>query len=330
MSKSNHPKDFGRLYIFYSVAQHASFSGAAKHLGLSRTMISQAVEGLEASLSVRLFNRTTRSFTMTRQGELLFERAGRMVLEFECAQAEFGMDAAETKGKISLQLPSALEIPAVHGVLAKYMERNPQVTFDMSHGYDINSMAARNVDIALHLGALQDSSLHAKQIHLFRTFALGSAEYFEQFGALLHPNELMRHQVFSYRPLLQGDTWLFRDPDTRQLQAYPMGRISTVDSERTALAFAESGRGIASALEISCTEQVRRGTLIPILRAWTLPIPLSLVYLSKKAMPRCLRLLIDTLAAELPAALSVQPHDGDGRVARGRDCPRRGERDAEG
>lgn len=304
MSKK-HQKDFGRLFIFYHAAKTASFSRAARSLGLSRTMITQSVEALEESLSVRLFNRTTRSFSMTKQGELLFERAERMVQEFECMLAECEADAQEVRGRIALQLPAVLDIPAVHATLARYLQQHPKVTFDIASGNEVSTMAARNIDIALHLGALQNSSLHAKQVHTFGTCLVGSARYFEQAGPLRHPSELQQHQVFRYAHLMPGDKLMLRDPQTKQQQAFPLGRVSNVNSERSALAFAQSGHGLANALDISCAEFVKQGLLLPMLPEWTVPVPLSLVYLTKKAMPRSLRLLIDTLALELPAALAV-------------------------
>ena len=65
--------------------------------------------------------------------------------------------------------------------------------------------------------------------------------------------------------------------------------------------------GLAQALDISCAELVRQGALLTLLPEWAVALPLSLVYLTKKAMPRSLRLLIDTLAEELPAALAIAP-----------------------
>lgn len=293
------------MFVFYHVAKRASFSSAAKQLGMSRTMITQSVEGLENSFSVRLFNRTTRTFNLTEQGEKLYEYVQRMMQEFDDVCDEFGSESVEAKGKISLQLPGVLDVPAVHEVLSSFMERNPQVSFDISTVDRVGDMATRHVDVALHVGPLVDSSLHARQIHLFDTFILGSAAYFERHGVPEHPRELELHQVFNYRHCLTGDKWIFKHPSTRKEQAFPIGRFTTVDSERQLVSFAESGRGIASALDISCVEQLNSGRLVPVLRDWTYQIPLFVVYVSKKSMPKSLRSLIDSLTEELPKALQV-------------------------
>lgn len=306
MSKK-HQKDFGRIYVFYHAAKTASFSRAARSLGLSRTMITQAVEALEESLSARLFNRTTRSFTMTRQGELLFERAERMVQEFDSMLAEFEDDAQEVRGRIVLQLPAVLDIAPVHATLASYLQRHPKVTLDIVTGNEVSYMAARNVDLALHLGPLQNCSFHAKQVHTFETCLVGSARHIERCGRPQHPGELHQHQVFRDAQLMPGEKLVLRDPQTGKQQAFAVGRFSAVNSDRTALAFAASGHGLAQALDISCAELVRQGALLTLLPEWAVALPLSLVYLTKKAMPRSLRLLIDTLAEELPAALAIAP-----------------------
>lgn len=305
MSK-DHKKEFGRMFIFYHVARQASFSGAAKYLGMSRTMVTQAVEGLEQTFSVRLIHRTTRSFNLTEQGARLFERAQRMVQEYDDACAELHSEAVEAKGKIVMQIPGVLDIPEVHGVLARFMAAHPQVSFDISNLDRVGDLVERQVDLALHIGPLGDSSYHARQIHRFRTFILGSPAYFAAHPAPAHPAELEQHQVFNYRHCLTGDKWILVDPASGEQQTFSIGRHVVVDSERLLVSFAANGRGVASALDVSCAAQLNAGSVVPVLEQWTYPVPLYLVYVSKKSMPRSLRMLLDVLTVELPAALNVQ------------------------
>lgn len=293
------------MFIFYHVAKQASFSSAAKHLGLSRSMITQAIGHLEKTFSVQLFHRTTRTFILTEQGNKLFAYAQRMNKDFEEAYAELRSVSNEPKGKIAIQIPGVLlDVPAVHEILSKFMEDNPRVTFDITSQDRVGDMVGGHVDVALHVGPLEDSSYYYKEIHHFDTYILGSPEYFIRHPKPEHPSELEKHPVFNYRHCLTGDKWIFLNPQTKEKQGFPIGKFTTVDTERLLVSFAESGRGISSALDISCADQLNQGKLVPILENWTYQIPLQIVYVSKK-MPKSLKMLIDVLVKELPKALAV-------------------------
>lgn len=302
----NHKKDFGRMFIFYHVAKQASFSAAATHLGLSRTMITQAVVNLEKAFSVRLFHRTTRSFSLTQQGNQLFVHAQRMYSVFENACSELRSEASEPIGKISVQIPGVLlDVPGVHAILVKFMEAHPQVTFDISNLDRVGDLVERHIDLALQVGPLQDSSYYARLVHTFDTYILGSPDYLARHGWPAHPSELETHRVFNYRHCSSGDKWMLQDPETKVHQAFPFGRSMTVDSERLLVSFAEKGQGISSALDIACAHAINEGRLVPLLKDWTYQIPLYLVYVQKKFVPKSLRMLIDVLVEELPHALKV-------------------------
>ncbi len=302
----NYKKDFGRMFIFYHVAKQASFSSAAKQLGLSRSMITHAVVHLEKTFSVRLFHRTTRSFSLTEQGKKLYLCAQRMHQEFEDAYAELRSESSEPKGKISIQIPGVLlDVAGVHDILTRFMESHPQVSYDITSDDRVGDLVERHIDVALHVGPLQDSSYYAKEIHQFGTYILGSPDYFARKGKPQHPAELEQHPVFNYRHCLTGDKWIFLNPKTKEKQPFPIGKFTTVDSERLLVSFAESGRGISSALDISCADQLNQGKLVPVLEDWTYKIPLQIVFVTKKAMPKSLRMLIDVLTQDLPRALAV-------------------------
>ncbi len=301
----DHKKDFGRMFVFYQVAKHSSFSAAAKSIGMSRTMVTQTITGLEESFSIRLFHRTTRSFGLTEQGATLFEHASKMVKEFEEACRDLRSDAKEPKGKITLQIPGVLDVPQLHNVLSGFLEKNPQITFEIRTQDRVGDLVESHVDVALHVGDLHDSSYHAKRVHEFDTFILASPEYLRRHKRPVHPDELERHKVFNYRHCLTGDRWIFREPATDNYPSYFVGKATKVDSERLLVSLAESGQGIASALDISCIDQIKAGRLVPVLEDWTYKIPLFLVFASNKSMPKSLRLLIDVLTRELPTALQV-------------------------
>jgi len=303
----DHKKDFGRMFVFYHVAQHTNFSAAAKSLGMSRTMVMQTISGLEESFSVRLFHRTTRSFGLTEQGSKLFEHASKMICEFDDACRDLRSDAKEPKGKITLQIPGVLlDVPQLHTIFSRFLEKNPRISFDIISQDRVGDLVARHVDIALHVGPLGDSSYIATLVHKFGTYILASPEYLKTHDRPVHPGELENHKVFNYRHCLTGDRWVFRQPETKTHVPYFIGKATTVDDERLLVSLAANGQGIASALDISCAAHINDGRLSPILEDWTYDIPLFLVYPSKKSIPKSVRLFLDVLTKELPVALHVE------------------------
>jgi DNA-binding transcriptional LysR family regulator len=270
-------------------------------------MVMQTINGLEESFSVRLFHRTTRSFSLTEQGAKLHEYAGRMVSEFEDACGDLRSDAVEPKGKLTLQIPGVLlDVPALHSILSRFLKKYPQVVFEVLTQDRVGDLVDRQVDIALHVGPLVDSSYIALLVHKFGTYILASKEYLQEHKKPSHPSELERHKVVNYRHCLTGDKWIFREPGTENYLPFFIGKATKVDDERLLISFASSGEGIASALDISCVSQINSGQLQLMLEDWTYDIPLYLVYASRKSMPKSQRLLIEALMQELPAALKVE------------------------
>ena len=301
----DHKKDFGRMFVFYEVAKHSSFTAAAKSMGMSRTMVTQTITGLEESFAIRLFHRTTRSFSLTEQGAKLFEHAAKMIAEFEEACRDLRSDARELKGRITLQIPGVLDVPQLHDILTEFLEANQQISYEIRTQDRVGDLVENQVDIALHVGSLGDSSYRARTVHEFDTFILASPDYLKRHKAPQHPSELEQHKVFNYRHCLTGDRWILREPGTENYPSFFVGKATKVDSERLLVSMAERGQGITSALDISCVDQLNSGRLVPVLEDWTYKVPLSLVWASNKSMPKSLRLLIDVLTEKLPGALKV-------------------------
>lgn len=293
-------KDLNRIYIFYHVAKQESFTKAAKSLRMSRTVVMENVRDLEESFQVQLFTRTTRTFSLTAEGERLLARAEHIYAELNLACIELTNHSREIGGKVTLQFPSVLDTPELHGLLSSYMEKHPAVNLEVVSAERIENMESKKLDLALHVGQLNDGDFYAKKIMEFDSYILASPAYLRKYGTPKDPNELKHHHCLNYRHCLTGDEWLLVDPVTRETTAFPIGLKTTVDSERLLVSLAEAGHGIASALSISCITQLQKGTLIPVLREWTYKIPLYLVHTPKKSMSRTVRDFMDTICEVLP------------------------------
>jgi len=297
-------KELNRIFIFHHVASLNSFSAAAAKLDMSRSVVMQNIKDLEDSFNVRLFNRTTRSFSMTNDGKLLQIQAAKVLFELDLAYNQLRDHHRAISGTIKLQVPLLLDIPQLHQALSAYIQRNPKVNLDVVNGERVHDMQEKNLDLVLHVGELPPGDFYARKIMDFESYILASPDYLKKNGMPLHPSGLRDHICLNYRHCLTGNHWQFENPATGLTELHPITRTTTVDSERMLVSLCESGHGIASALGITCKTQVDAGKLIPILSAWTQKIPLYLVFASTQSMSRMVRDFLEAISDDLPRRLS--------------------------
>jgi DNA-binding transcriptional LysR family regulator len=118
------PMDSFALNVFVQVAETRSFVAAGHAQGISASGIGKSVGRLEQSLDVQLFHRSTRSATLTAEGEMLLGRTRRILTEFDAAQAELSQLSAVPKGRLRIGLPMIGE-PFL-AALAEFQRRFPE------------------------------------------------------------------------------------------------------------------------------------------------------------------------------------------------------------
>jgi len=200
-----------RIGIFIQVVKHTSFAGAARKLGLTSSAVSKQVQNLEHALQTKLLDRTTRSVSLTEEGAIFFERAGRAMEDLKEAEEQIHELKSCPRGTLKVSIPLGIGIGYLRKDIAEFARKYPEVTLDLSFDDRFVNIAEEGFDVVIRIGALQDSSLIARRLASCPTFMCASPEYLERHGTPQHPDDLSKHNVLAYTRNQAPHEWRYKD-----------------------------------------------------------------------------------------------------------------------
>lgn len=234
------------IISFVQSADAGSFAGAGRVLGISSAAVSKNIAGLEKSLGVRLMNRTTRTLSLTDEGEA-FLRQARIALDAldQAADAVISHRAAPSgRVRISTSVGFGRDqlAPALPGLVEKYPGLAVEVDFD-DHVIDL---VRDGYDMALRGGRIADSSLVSRAVCQFNLVLVASPDYLAQHGLPKQPEDLARHRLITRR-FLGGrvSPWNFKARDGSITTLNTEAAAMTLSSPEVITQLAVSGVGIA-------------------------------------------------------------------------------------
>jgi DNA-binding transcriptional LysR family regulator len=287
------------LNVFVQAAETRSFVAAGRILGISASGIGKSVTRLEQSLGVRLFHRSTRSVTLTAEGQMFFDRARRILAEFDAAQAELSEASAVPKGRLRIGLPLIGEpfLP----VLAEFQRRYPEVELDLDFDNRQVDVIDEGYDAVVRSGEVEDSRLTSRLLGRFRMLVVGTPDYFARRGKPAHPRDLSRHACIQFRMPNSGklQVWqLRRDADEPEIQ---LATTVTCNTNEARLCFALEGLGVAHMSDFSVRDAVNAGTLVTVLDEYTTDHnTFRLLWPSGRHVTPRLRAFIDFVSEHVP------------------------------
>jgi len=287
---------FSAMKAFVTVADARGFAPAAQRLGLSPSVVTRLVAGLEGQLGIRLLQRTTRSVTLTDAGARYLERARRVLSELEEAEESASAERARPTGRLVVTAPALFGRLHVSPLMCRYLNQNPDVIGELTLSDRMVNLVEDGVDLAVRIGQLADSSLIARRAGVTRRVLVASPQYLERQGVPATPHELVRHQTIQFSPLATAADWTFRDGDG-ELRV-PLAPHYATNSADAALWHAENHGGLTFALSYQVADAVDAGRLRIVLDAFEPPpLPIHFVYPSSRLLSAKVRTFIE-LAAE--------------------------------
>lgn len=247
----------GGLRGFVQVVESGGFAEAGRVLGVSASAMAKSVSRLEQSLGVRLFHRSTRSLTLTAEGQLFLPRCRRILAEADAARGELSSLAATPKGRLRISLPMNNHV--LLPVLGDFMRAYPQIQLDLDFDDRLVDVIEDGFDAVLRVAEPDDSRLASRRLGSFRRCLVAAPDYLQRCGTPHLPADLLAHQCLHYRFRSSG-----------RLEAWPMGAaaaglqlpVSMVcNNIETRLNFALRGCGIAFLPEHSVRAELAAGTL---------------------------------------------------------------------
>ena len=288
--------DLADFAYFVAIARHRSFRRAALELEVSASALSHAISGLEARLGVRLFNRTTRSVTLTAAGEELRAAIENPLTAIGEAAENLNRYRDAPAGRVRINILEDAAGLLLAPVMPVFVTRYPNVEIDISVTNRMIDVIGSGFDAGIRWGGTVPEDMIAQRLSPdVRWIAAAAPVYLRKFKAPKHPDDLREHRCIRIR--LGNDQiyhWEFERAGQAVSVATP-GQV-TVDESHAALSLGLQGVGIIYGAEPVLRPHIESGALKPVLGDWSaMGEGFHVYYSNRRHVPTGLRLLIDLI-----------------------------------
>ncbi|MPQ71213.1 MULTISPECIES: LysR family transcriptional regulator [Pseudomonas] len=248
------------LSFFYLLANKGSLAATARELGVTPPAVSKRLTALEARLGVRLVNRTTRSMSLTSEGELYFSHAARILTQIDELEQLLSSSRATPKGLIRVNASLGFGRRHIGPALAAFFAQYPEVEIQLEISDHPLDLATHGFDLGIRFGSLPDAALHARKIASNRRLLCASPLYLDKYGTPCKLAELKNHNcIFIRQNESPYGVWSFNNSGhTENIKVH--GALACNDGE-VALNWALEGYGILLRAEWDIARYVRSGRL---------------------------------------------------------------------
>lgn len=292
---------FNAIEVFIKVAECGGFAAAARNLAISPPAVTRTIAMLEDRLGTRLFVRTTRSVRLTESGVRFLADGRRILTELEDAENAATGTHTEPRGVLRITSPVLFGRIFVTPILAEFLNLYPMVNAETLFVDRIVNLMDEGLDVAIRIGELPDSSLIATRVGSVRRVTVASSDYLVQHKPLLHPKDLINHQLIQPLGLGTAKDWVFYENDEPiSIRVEPRLRMNTNDA---VIEMAERAWGVAPRLlSYQVASHVANGRLKILLSEFEPPaLPVHIVHQEGTFVSAKLRSFVDFMAQQLRA-----------------------------
>ncbi len=250
------------LLAFRTVVDSGSITAAADTLGQSVSGVSRSLSRLEEKLATTLLNRTTRRLLLTEEGHAFLTHARQILASVDEAEDQIALRRQKPAGRLRVNAASPFMLHVIAPMVAAFRLQYPDIELELNTDELFIDLLAQDTDIAIRIGALRDSTLHARALPSSQRRLLASPAYLARYGIPSKPQDLAEHCLIGFNhpehlnhwPLLHehGDRW----PITPHIR---------VSNGETARQLALSHVGIVCVSDFMTRADQSRGDLVPVL-----------------------------------------------------------------
>ena len=282
-----------------AIARRASFRAAALDLGMSTTALSNAVGKLEANLGVRLFNRTTRSVSLTDAGRVFIEQIGPALKDIHGAMEAVRSKQATPSGTLRINAFATAAREILSPLVLEFLRRYPPVHVDLVTEGRLVDIVAEGFDLGVRVADLVPSDMIAVSLGRPQRYAVvGSRSYLKKHGKPRVPPDLLNHRCIRVR-LPNGALYRWQFEKRGQTAQIDVSGPITLDEASLARTAVLEGVGLGFFMEQNVLADINAGSLVRVLEDWTPPFGgLCLYYPGRRNPSAALKAFIG-LAREL-------------------------------
>ena len=292
------------MQAFIAVIDSGSITAAAEQLGQTTSGVSRALGRLEEKLGTTLLSRTTRRLQLTDEGEAFLGQARAIVASVEAAEEQIAARRGTPSGRLRVDAAMPFMLHVIAPLVAGYRARFPQVALELNSSERYIDLLERRTDVAIRIGPLADSTLHARPLGHSRLRVLASPAYLQQHGMPKSVAQLQAHALLGFNEPDSLNHWPLPGEAGGLLHVRPTLAVSSGEILRR---LALEGAGIVCLSDFMTERDREAGTLLQVLPRHTVEVrqPIHAVYYRNTAVSARISSFLDHLALamrELPFA----------------------------
>lgn len=286
------------MQAFVRVVDTGSITAAAEQLGQTVSALSRALARLEEKLDVTLMRRTTRRLELTEEGQVFLAQTRKIINAVEEAEEQMEIRRKLPAGllRVNAASPFMLHVlvPLVRGFRACY----PDIELELNTNDQIIDLLEHRTDIAIRIGALSDSSLHARPLMTNRLRILASPTYLREMGEPKSPEDLLSHRLIGFSRPESLNAWPLRNAQGDRFVVAPRVLASSGETLRQ---LALAGEGIVCLADFMTQADRASGSLVELLIEDTVEVlqPVNAVYYRNTALASRISCFLDYVSEHL-------------------------------
>ena len=293
------------MTILLEAVEAGSLSAAGRRLHIPLATVSRRVSELEHHLKNQLLIRGSRKLVLTDAGRDYVASCRRILEDISETERNASGEYRAPQGELVISAPVSFSRTHILPILVKFLSAYPDIKMQLSQTDRAVNLLEENVDLAVRLGSLPDSSLIATRVGLVRRVLCASPQYLEARGTPRVPEDLVNHDCIASEATHSRD-WNFRKAGADY--AVAISHRLMVTTVETAIDAALAHVGIAHLMSYHADGYVANGRLQVVLEEFEPPLrPLSLVYPGQRQVPLKLRAFLDFATPKLRETLGYKP-----------------------
>lgn len=284
-----------RMEIFVAVVEAGQLTRASEVLHLSKSAVSHALTELEKYLDLQLLNRNNRSWQLTDAGSIYYAHCKKILSDVQIMEDKARSDSHNLSGHIRLSAPDTFGSYTLTPVLAKFMDKHPNIVIELNLTERYVDLVEERVDIAFRTGHMEDSTLVAQTIGEASMMVCASPAYLEKYGEPETHQDLKKHRCIQYT---RSPKWRLKK-GSRWYEFTPKNHLF-IDSGECVREFSIRGQGIAFMPSMLADFAVKKGRLVQILKSYECgPMPVNALRLGDNRAPTRVLTLLEFIVDEL-------------------------------
>ena len=286
------------MQVLLSVVETGSLSAAGRHLGMPLATVSRKIADLENHLKSRLLTRSTRRLELTDAGRAYVDACKRILDDVRDAERAAAGEYSLPRGELLITAPVVFGRLHVLPVVTEFLGRYPDVNVRLVLGDRVLHLLDEHLDLAVRIGALQDSSFRAVATGSVRQVVCASPAYLASHAAPQRPADIASHACVTFDTLDGQGRWRFKDGKTAL--AVPVQSRLVVNTADAAIDAARAGLGLTQVLSYQADAALKAGELVRVLEDFEPPMtPVNLVFHAQQRIALKLRAFLDFAAPRL-------------------------------